>query len=113
MNRKKLYTKGIIYSTDPDMKLQGEEDPEIDTLPPGEQLLSVKIDTKHRGGKVVTLINGFKGRKTDIEIIGKQLKSFCGTGGSVKNDEIIIQGDNREKAMIWLKKNGFAKAKKI
>ncbi len=67
---------------------------------------------KQRAGKAVTLITGFAGKEGDLQELGKKLKTFCGTGGSAKNNEIIIQGDQREKVMQWLKKNGFVNTKK-
>ncbi len=111
MAKKKLYNRGIVYSTDPDLKIEIEEE-EHETLQAKEQLLIVRLDTKHRGGKMVTLIEGFYGNEADLEKLGKQLKSYCGTGGSVKNDEIIIQGDHREKIVQWLQKAGYLKSKR-
>ena len=97
MPKKKLYsTDGIVYSTDPDFKSEQEAE-EQHHFTCSEQLLNVRLDTRHRGGKMVTLVEGFSGTEADLEQLGKQLKSYCGTGGSVKNNEIIIQGDNREK----------------
>lgn len=101
----------IVYSTDTNFK--PEEKTIEETLPVHEQLLKVRLDAKHRGGKLVTLIEGFSGSETDLEKLGKQLKSFCATGGSVKNGEIIIQGDNREKILQWLIKEGYRKTKKL
>ncbi len=112
MSKKKLYTGGIVFSTDSNFKLE-ENNKYENTLPPQEQLLKIKLDTKHRGRKVVTLVEGFIGTEADLERLGKQLKSYCGTGGSVKNNEIIIQGDNKEKILQWLIKNSYAKVKKI
>ncbi len=114
MSKKKLYgTTGIVYSTEPDLELTGEEMEESVTLPAKEQLLTVRLDARHRGGKLVTLIEGFTGSFDNLEKLGKQLKSFCGTGGSVKNNGILIQGDNKEKILQWLHKNGYSKARKI
>ena len=111
MPKKKLYNmNGIVYSTD--ANLRPEEKAEEETLPIHEQLLKVRLDAKHRSGKLVTLVEGFAGTDADLETLSKQLKSFCATGGSVKNREIIIQGDNREKILQWLIKTGYRRAKK-
>ena len=102
---------GLIFSTDPDFKIE-EDKEEAVTLPPGEQLLKVSLQTKHRAGKTVTLITGFVGQLADAETLGKQLRNYCGAGGTAKADEIIVQGDHREKVMHFLSKNGYTKAKK-
>jgi len=115
MSKKKNTTNswgGLVYSTDPDYKLPGDEPEEVNTLPAAEQLLRIRLDTKQRAGKAVTLVTGFSGTESDLEELGKQLKSFCGTGGSVKDGEIIVQGDNRDKILQWLQKKGYTKAKK-
>jgi translation initiation factor 1 len=112
MSKKKLNSGGLIYSTDPDFKIE-EEHEEVNTLLPAKQQLKVKLDKHHRAGKIVTLILNFEGKKDDMEELGKKIKSFCGTGGSVKDGEIIIQGDHAEKILQWLKKNGYAAAKRI
>ena len=104
---------GFVYSTDPNFRYEGEEDGPQETLPPDRQKLKVRLETKHRGGKAVTLVEGFTGSEEDLEDLGKKLKNFCGTGGSAKDGEIIIQGDQREKVLQWLLKNGYKGAKKI
>ena len=100
---------GLVYSTDPNFKIE-EEVIDVETLPTSKQKLKIKLETKHRAGKAVTLITGFIGKQTDAEELGKKLKSLCGTGGSVKDGEIIVQGDNREKIKQWLNKNGYPTA---
>lgn len=104
--------RGFVYSTDPNFKFE-EDTNSIESFTPAEQRLKIRLDTKHRAGKAVTLIEGFTGKQEDLEELGKKLKSFCGTGGSAKDGEIIIQGDQREKVMQWLSKNGYIKVKKV
>lgn len=104
---------GLVYSTDPNFKLNEDSFLEQESLLPAQQKIKVRLDKKHRAGKAVTLVEGFEGKEIEREELGKKLKSFCGTGGSVKDGEIIVQGDNREKILQWLQKNGFKNAKKI
>lgn len=105
-------SRGFVYSTNPDFKFE-EEQQSKKTLPPAHQKLKLRLDTKHRAGKAVTLIEGFIGKEEDLEDLGKKLKTYCGTGGSAKNGEIIIQGDQREKVLQWLNKNGFKNMKRV
>lgn len=104
--------RGFVYSTDPNFRFE-EKNEQQETLEAAQQKLKVRLETKHRGGKAVTLIEGFSGTVEDMEDLGKKLKNFCGTGGSAKDGEIIIQGDQRDKVMQWLAKNGYKQAKKI
>ncbi|MFT3904427.1 MAG: translation initiation factor [Niabella sp.] len=102
---------GFVYSTDPNFSFNDQnETPE--TLPPAQQKLLLQLETKHRGGKTATVILGFIGSNDDLETLGKKLKTFCGTGGSAKDGEIIIQGDQRDKILQWLQKNGYTQVKK-
>jgi len=113
MSKKKLQSLGgLVYSTNPDFKLEDNNFMEEETLLPAQQKLSVRLDTKHRAGKAVTLIEGFIGKESDKDVLGKNLKTFCGTGGSVKDGEIIVQGDNRDKVILWLSKNGYSSVRK-
>jgi len=114
MAKKKIWPAGgLVYSTDPDFKLPGLKDDDAETIEPALQKLKIRLDTKHRAGKAVTLIEGFNGTTADCEDLGKKLKSFCGTGGSVKDGEIIVQGDQRDRIMQWLQKNGYRLSKKM
>lgn len=112
MSRKNNSYSGIVYSTDPSFKTGDHETNEALTLPPADQKIRLRLDTKHRGGKAVTLIEQFIGTDADREELGKKLKTFCGTGGSVKDGEILVQGDNRDKILQWLLKNGYKQSKK-
>ena len=103
----------MVYSTDPDFKLSEETGDEQESIEPSQQKLKIRLDTKHRAGKAVTLLKGLLEPMRDARDSGKKLKSFCGTGGSVKDGEIIVQGDNREKILQWLQKNGYKSSKKI
>jgi translation initiation factor 1 len=113
MSKKRSNTSGLVYSTDPNFKIEEEALDNIETVSPAQQNLKIKLDAKQRAGKVVTLVQGFIGKLDDLEALGKKLKSFCGTGGSVKENEIIIQGDNRDKILSFLQKQGYSKTKKL
>ncbi|GEO10689.1 translation initiation factor [Segetibacter aerophilus] len=114
MNKKNKPDKsGFVFSTDPNFRFEEEPEQVQETLPPNQQKLKVRLDTKQRAGKAVTLVDNFIGKEEDVEDLGKKLKNFCGTGGSVKDMEIIIQGDQREKVLQWLIKNGYKNTKKI
>src|SRR5215213_5150954 len=114
MNKKNKSDKnGFVFSTDPNFRFEQEQEHISETLEPKQQKLRIRLDTKHRGGKAVTLVQGFVGKEDDIDDLGKKLKNYCGTGGSVKDGEIIIQGDQRDKVLQWLQKNNYTNAKKV
>ena len=111
MSKNKRNHSGIVYSTDPDYRPPAEELPVTRSLTPGEQKIKVRLETKHRAGKAVTLVENFVGTEEDKIALGKNLKTYCGTGGSVKDGEILVQGDNRDKILTILQAAGY-KAKK-
>lgn len=110
MSKKKLNSLSdlgrVVYSTDPGFQFNDEQE-EIVTPPPASQKLNIRLETKHRGGKTATVITGFQGKSDDLESLGKKLKTHCGTGGSAKDGEIIIQGDQQAKVKVWLQKEGY------
>lgn len=98
---------GTVYSTDPDYDFNYGEQDDVETPPPSSQTLYVQLDRKKRKGKVVTLVTGFKGKDDDLQALGKELKKKCGTGGSVKDGEIIIQGDFKTRIGELLQGDGY------
>lgn len=102
---------GLAYSTNKDFFNDYPEPEDVATLPKEKQKLRVKLDTKQRAGKVVTLVEGFVGTADDMEALGKHLKTRCGAGGSAKEGLILIQGDYREKVVTWLREWGYVLAK--
>ncbi len=102
---------GLAYSTDKNFFNDFPEQESMETLPKDKQKLRVTLDKKQRAGKVVTLVDGFSGTLEDMEALGKQLKTKCGAGGSIKDGYIIVQGDYREKIIGWLKDWGYVLTK--
>ncbi len=100
----------IVYSTDPDFQYQTDEASQPETPPSAQQNLKIWL-VKLGGNKVVTAVRGFVGTDADLVELGKQLKAACGSGGSVKDDEMLIQGDHRDKVLAWLTGKGY-KAKR-
>jgi translation initiation factor 1 len=103
----------IVFSTDPNWKPESNVPEEAELVEKQLQLLKIRLEKKHRGGKTVTLIEGFRGPASEGEKLVKLLKNFCGTGGSAKEGELLIQGDQRAKVLQWLLKEGYSKAKSI
>jgi translation initiation factor 1 len=113
MSKKRTNLGGIVFSTDPDYLPPNHAEEEVITLTPAKQPLKLKLETKHRAGKAVTLILGYVGQEEDAETLVKKLKNHCGSGGSAKDGELLIQGDHREKIKQWLHKNGYGLTKII
>lgn len=104
--------EGVVYSTNSDFEFNYLESASMATLPPRQQNLKVFLDKSMRAGKQVTLVSGFVGSADDLEKLGKMLKSKCGVGGSIKDGDILIQGDHRDKIVQILIKEGY-KTKRI
>ena len=97
---------GFVFSTNENFELNRDEEV-TETLSPNKQRLEAHLDKKNRGGKVATIIKGFQGSEDDLKALGKMLKTKCGVGGAVKDNEIIIQGNFRDKVMEILKNEGY------
>lgn len=97
----------VVYSTNPDYNYEYSEEEIIETVPPEKQNLRVLLDSKQRKGKIVTLIQGFVGCEDDLKELAKLLKNKCGVGGSVKDGEIIIQGEVKDKVITILRDNHY------
>ncbi len=97
---------GIVFSTNPDFKYDDGSQLSARSLPPELQNLKIWLDRKG-GGKVVTAVCGFEGSEPDLANVAKLLKNACGTGGTAKDGEILIQGDFREKIMALLVSKGY------
>jgi len=104
---KKNNPSGIVYSTDPDFHIDQVENEGQEILPPEKQNLIIELDKRNRSGKSVTLISGFISKESDLNDLAKYLKTKCGSGGSLKDNEIIIQGDFREKLKVLLVEKGY------
>ena len=98
---------GFVFSTNKDFEFDNNDDEAQESLPNSSQHLEAQLDKKNRGGKVATVIKGFKGSEDDLKALAKSLKTHCGVGGSAKDGEIIIQGNFRDKIMQHLVKEGF------
>lgn len=103
---------GFVYSTNENFSPEKDNETDIETLPPKDQQLILKLEKKGRGGKTVVIIENFVGTENALKELAKEVKNHCGTGGSVKDNSILIQGDVREKIIQFLHFKGY-KTKRI
>jgi translation initiation factor 1 len=106
MAKKDRARVNVVYSTNPDFKYEETAGDGQSTLPPQQQNLKVFLD-RIGGGKMISRVSGFVGSPGDLESLGKMLKQKCGVGGNTKQGEILIQGDNRDKIVLILTKEGY------
>lgn len=108
--KNKKQREGVVYSTNPDFEFNFGGEEEIETLAPQQQNLKIWLDRKG-GNKVVSRVDGLIAKDEDLQNLRKKLQTLCGSGGTAKDGEILIQGDHREKILAFLLKDGY-KAKK-
>jgi translation initiation factor 1 len=77
----------------------------------GDGQVRVRRETSGRGGKAVTVVRGLPLDEAALQALGKQLKAACGTGGTVKDGVVEVQGDHVDKVLAWLSKQGYAAKK--
>jgi translation initiation factor 1 len=102
---------GMVYSTNPDFEYEEAAEEEVATLPKNRQRLRLRIEKNGRGGKTVSIVSGFVGAESDLKELAKMLKVKCGVGGSVKDGEIVIQGDFKDRLIQMLKSDGYTDVK--
>ena len=107
MSKNKKDRINVVYSTNPNFNYEFDSKNEQNTLEPKQQELKIFLDKKQRAGKAVTIIDGFIGKEEDLETLGKSLKTKCGVGGTVKDYQILIQGDFRKRILELLHKEGY------
>ncbi|MEG4502915.1 translation initiation factor [Microcoleus sp. F6_B4] len=99
--------KRIVYSEFGSVDNSAALQRGVAEVPPNQQNLKIEASRKGRGGKTVTVISGFQEKPETLATLAKQLKAQCGTGGTVKDNEIEIQGDHKQKLLEIITKLGY------
>ncbi len=107
MSNKNKKINGVVFSTDTSFNYDFEQEAASETLANNQQDLRIHLDKKNRAGKAVSVVKGFIGKEEDLSELGSKLKKLCGVGGTVKDGEILIQGDFRDKIMAYLVKENY------
>lgn len=109
---------GLVYSTDSGRMCPACRQPvaacscrQAAPAPAGDGVARVSRETKGRGGKAVTVVRGLALDAVALEALGKRLRTFCGAGGTAKDQALEVQGDHAERVVAWLQQQGF-KAKR-
>lgn len=111
-NQNRKNREGVVYSTATDFDYSYGDEEQQEDIAPNQQNLKVMLDKKQRAGKAVTLVDGYVGTDESLKELGKRLKQACGVGGSVKDGQILVQGDFRDKIMAMLQSDGY-KVKRV
>ncbi len=112
MSKNKKLREGTVYSTDPDFEYQYNENTEgVEDLPKAQQKLRIHLE-RLKGNKEATIVSSFVGTSETLEVLGKLLKTKCGVGGTVKEGEIQLQGNHRDKVLQLLITEGYVNTKK-
>ena len=116
-NRSNDSERRIAYTTDPagfnpfKGLFSDEDENKMDSIDK-KSPVRVHLEKKGRGGKTVSIIKGLSSSDENLEELQREIKNHCGTGGSIKDNEIIIQGDHRDKIVTLLKGKGLVDVKK-
>ncbi|NEO54289.1 MAG: translation initiation factor [Okeania sp. SIO3B5] len=108
-NSSNMNTKGdrVVYSEFGNNATSPAIERAVPNLPPNQQNLKVQASRKGRKGKTVTIISGFQSNQEILTALLKQLKNQCGAGGTLKDNEIEIQGEHKQKLLEILTKLGY------
>ena len=106
-----MKTGGLVYSTNSELDIEQANTKE-NQYKKEDFIISVCFEKKGRKGNGATIIKGFLGSNSELSFLAKKIKTSLGTGGSIKNGDIILQGRIQDQVIEILQKNGY-KSKKV